>query len=189
MLTKLILTANIPTLGAEGDQVSVASGYARNYLVPKKLAVMATAAAMKRIESLKLLRAERERKELEQAQELAGKIAKFHNTVELQTAEDGKLFGSVTNADIATALASRGYEIDRRSILLENPIRKVGVYEIEIRLHQQVTTKFKLTVVSANQPTPQAAKEDDPKAKKGKGAAKGAVKSKGAGESKPARKS
>lgn len=165
MLTRLILTANIPGLGAEGDQATVNGGYARNFLIPRNLAVLATAAAMKRVEALKLLRAERERKELEHAQELAKKIAKIQSTVELQTSEEGKLFGSVTNMDIASALASRGFEVDRKAVLLEEPIRKTGSYEIPIRLHAQVTATFKLTVASLNQPTPT---EEKPSAKKGK---------------------
>lgn len=165
MLTRLILTANIPGLGAEGDQVTVNGGYARNFLIPRNLAVLATAAALKRVEALKLLRAERERKELEHAQELAKKIAKIQSTVELQTSEEGKLFGSVTNIDIASALASRGFEVDRKAVLLEEPIRKTGSYEIPVRLHPQVTATFKLTVASLNQPAPT---EEKLAAKKGK---------------------
>jgi len=156
MRTQLILTANVSGLGSEGDQVTVASGYARNFLIPQNMATIATAAALKRVESLKLLRAERERKELEQAQELAGKISKLQSSVELQSGESGKLFGSVTNADIASALAARGFEIDRKWVVLDEPIRKVGAYEIPIRLHPQVKAAFQLTVTSANQPTPVA---------------------------------
>jgi large subunit ribosomal protein L9 len=185
MQTQLILTSNIPGLGAEGDVVSVSGGYARNFLVPRNMAILATAAAMKRVEALKLLRAERERKELEHAQELAKKIAKIQSTVELQTSEEGKLFGSVTSADIAAALAGRGFEIDRKAVQLEEPIRRTGAYEIPIRLHAQVTATFKLTVASLNQPTPTA---ETAGAKKGKGARehKGAAKEAHEDKAKPA---
>ncbi len=152
MSTQLILTANVKGLGAEGDQVMVADGYARNFLLPRSLAMAATSSAMRRVESLKLLRAERERKELEEAQELAKKISKLNSTVELQCGENGKVFGSVTNADIASALAERGFQIDRKAVLLEEPIKKLGNFEIPIRLHSQVNAQFKLTVVSPNLP-------------------------------------
>ncbi len=159
MPTSLVLTANVPGLGAEGDQVVVTDGYARNYLFPRNMAVPATAGAVHRIESLKLLRAERERGELEQAQELAKKISKLNSTVELQTGESGKVFGSVTRADIASALGGCGFEIDSKAVLLEEPIKKIGTFEIPIRLHPQVDATFKLTVVSPNQPAPRVATE------------------------------
>lgn len=163
MSTQLILTSNIPGLGSEGDQVSVSGGYARNFLIPKNMAMPATPDALRKVESLRLLRAERERKELEHAQELAKKIAAIQSNVELQSGEDGKLFGSVTSADIAQGLAARGFEIDRKAILLEEPIRKVGAYEIPIRLHPQVKTTFKLAVTSVNQPAPVAADSKEPR--------------------------
>lgn len=148
MPTQLILTKNVKGLGSEGDQVSVADGYARNFLLPQQMAVAASSGAMRRIESLKLLRAERERKELEEAQELSKKIGKLSSTVELQSGEGGKVFGSVSSNDIASALAERGFQVDKRSIQLEEPIKKLGSFEIPIRLHAQVTATFKLTVVS-----------------------------------------
>ena len=152
MPTQLILTANVTGLGAEGDQVAVADGHAYNYLLPKNMAVIATAATLRQIESLKLRRAERERKELEQAQELAKKISKLNSTVELQVGENGKVFGSVTSSDIASALAERGFEVDRKTVMLEEPIKKTGSFEIPIRIHPQVNATFKLTVVSPHQP-------------------------------------
>jgi large subunit ribosomal protein L9 len=153
MPTQLILTSNVKSLGAEGDQVSVSDGYARNFLIPRNLAVVATSSAMKQIESLKLRRAERERVELEEAQETAKKISKLHSTVELTTGEGGKVFGSVTSQDIASALVSRGFEIDKKAILLDEPIKKTGTFEIPIRLHPQVNATFKLIVESPNEPT------------------------------------
>ena len=148
MSTQLILTKNVKGLGSEGDQVSVADGYARNFLLPQQLAAAATPGAMRRIESLKLLRAERERKDLEEAQELGKKISKLSSTVELQSGEGGKIFGSVSSSDIAAALAQRGFPVDKRSIQLEEAIKKLGSFEIPIQLHPQVTATFKLTVVS-----------------------------------------
>lgn len=166
MPTQLILTSSVPALGSEGDQVSVNDGYARNFLIPKKLAVIASVGALRRIESLKMLRAERERKELEEAQELASKISKLNSTVELQTGEGGKVFGSVTSADIASAMASRGFVVDKKAVLLDEPIKKLGTFEIPIKLHAQVNASFKLTVVSPNVPTAAAATETKPRAKK-----------------------
>lgn len=168
MATQLILTANVNGLGAEGDQVNVADGYARNFLLPQKMAVPADAAALRRIQSLKLLRAERERKELEQAQEVAKSISKLNSTVELQTGENNKVFGSITNADIANALVSRGFSIDRKAVLIDEPIKKIGSYNIEIRVHAQVNATFKLNVVSANLPATDAAPAPEPKTKKSK---------------------
>ncbi len=168
MATQVILTANIAGLGSEGDQVGVSDGYARNFLLPQNKALIATPTALRRIESLKLLRAERERKDLEEAQEIATKISKLNSTVELQTGENGKVFGSVTNTDIAAALASRGFEFDRKAILLDEPIKKLGTFEIPIRVHSQVNATFKLNVVSPNLPTPtgvEAAADAKPKAK------------------------
>ena len=170
MPTQLILTANVHGLGSEGDRVAVADGYARNYLLPQSLAMVASTGALRQIEALKLKRAERERKELEEAQELAKKISKLHSTVELQTGDQGKAFGSITSADLASALASRGFEIDRKAVLLEEPIKKTGLFEIPIRLHPQVTATFNLTVNSANQPAPAETTEADPKTKTAKSA-------------------
>ena len=152
MPTELILTANVPGVGAEGDQVSVSDGYARNFLIPRGLATMATPGALRKIESLKLLRTERERKELEQAQEVANKISKLNSTVELKIGEGGKVFGSVTSSDVADALASLGFKMDRKAVLLEEPIKKAGAFDIPIRIHPQVNTTFKLTVVSPSLP-------------------------------------
>jgi len=168
MSTQIILTSNVKDLGGEGDQISVSDGYARNFLFPQKMAIPATAVAIRKIESLKLLRAERERKELEQAQELANKISKLNSTVELQTGENGKVFGSVTNIDIANALSSRGFEIDKKAVLIDEPIKKIGTFEIPIRIHPQVTATFKLTTSSPNLPTQSDASSAEGKSKTGK---------------------
>jgi large subunit ribosomal protein L9 len=165
MPTQLILTSNVQGLGSEGDQVAVTDGYARNFLLPKNLATTATPAALRRVESLKLLRTERERKELEEAQELAKKISKLNSTVELQTGENGKVFGSVTSADIANALASRGFSIDKKAVLLTEPIKKTGTFDIPIRIHPQVNATFKLII---NSNLPAAGATPEPKAKSSK---------------------
>jgi large subunit ribosomal protein L9 len=177
MATQLILTSNLPGLGSEGDQVTVADGYARNFLLPKSLALEATPAALKRVESLKLLRTERERKELEEAQELSKKISKLTSSVELAGGEKGKVFGSITSADIASGLKSRGFEVDKKAILLDEPIKKTGNFEIPIKLHPQVTATFKLTVTSnAPAETTEESKDTKPKSFKGKPAKKAAAK-------------
>lgn len=171
MPTQVILTSNIQSLGSEGDLVDVSDGYARNFLLPKNMALIATPGALRRVESLKMLRAERERKDLEAAQELAKKIAKLNSTVELQAGEGGKVFGSITSADIAGALASRGFEIDKKAVLLEEPIKKAGTFEISIRLHAQVNAVFKLVVET---PAAAGATAEFPAGAKAKGRKKSA---------------
>jgi len=171
MPTQLILTSSVQGLGAEGDRVTVADGYARNFLLPRNLAVAGTASAVRQIENLKLKRAERERKELEEAQELARKIDKLSSTVELQMGETGKVFGSVTSSDIAGALHTRGFHVDRKAVLLAEAIKKLGTFEIPIRIHPQVEATFKLTVVSANQPSSGAPLSPETKRKSEKPAA------------------
>jgi large subunit ribosomal protein L9 len=157
MSTSVILTSNVQGLGGEGDRVRVADGYARNFLIPRSLALIETSSALRMIEALKLRRAERERKELEEAQELAKRISKLHATEELQIGENGKVFGSVTNHDIADALKAKGFQVDRKAILLDEPIKKIGNFEIPIRVHPQVNAMFKLTVTS---PLPPEEAED-----------------------------
>ena len=155
--TELILTENVPGLGAEADVVRVRRGYARNYLLPRGKAYEVTPAALRQIESLKKKRAEREARELNEAEELAHRIGKFHVTFTLATGETGKAFGSVTAQDIANRMKNElGLEIDRHKILLERPIKDSGEHEVQIKLHHDVTATFAFNVKSAAAEAPNA---------------------------------
>ena len=153
--TEVILTSNIIGLGAESDQVKVASGYARNYLIPRGMAIPVTAANKRRLEALRQRRAEREAHELNSMIELGKSISKLIAVIQVKTGEDGKLFGSVTNGTIADALKTQfDISLDKRKIHLEKPIHALGEYEVEMRLHQEVTATMKVRVESSNPPPP-----------------------------------
>jgi large subunit ribosomal protein L9 len=148
--TEVILTDNVPGLGAEADVVKVRRGYARNYLLPRGKAYEVTPAALRQLDNLKKKRAEREARELNEAEEIARKIGKAHLTFTLATGESGKAFGSITAQDIVTRMKNElGLEIDRHKIVLERPIKDTGEHEIAIKLHHDVTAQFKFDVKSA----------------------------------------
>ena len=150
--TKIILTENVPGLGAEADVVSVRRGYARNYLLPCGKAYEVTPASLRQLDNLKKKRVEREARELNEADELARKIGKAHLIFTLATGESGKAFGSVTAQDIAHRMKNElGLEIDRHKIVLERPIKDTGEHEVAIKLHHDVTAQFKFDVKSAEQ--------------------------------------
>lgn len=152
----VILTSNIVGLGAESDQVTVAAGYARNYLFPRGLAIPLTMANKKRIEALKARRAEREAQELNSMKDLAKSLEQLICIIKVKTGEDGKMFGNVTNGTIADNLKNQfDISIDKKKILLDKPIKALGDYEVEIHLHPEVKTKLKVRVESLN-PLPEA---------------------------------
>ena len=157
-LTELILTENVPGLGAEADVVKVRRGYARNYLLPRKMAYEVTPGALRQIEALKQKRAEREARELNEAQELARRIGKARFVFTLETGETGKAFGSVTAQDIVNRLKNEvGAEIDRHKIVLERPIKDTGEHEVAVKLHHDVTAQLIVQVKSAAEPKAEAA--------------------------------
>jgi len=147
MTKELILTADLEGLGLEGETVKVSEGYARNYLVPRKLAVPVTKAALKRLEKNKLERDARHLKELEAAQSLARAIEKISCTITAKVGENDKLFGSVTTADIIAALKQQGIELDKHKIMLAEPLRELGVFQVKVKLHPQVETSLKVWIV------------------------------------------
>ena len=153
--TEVILTEKIEHLGAEADVVKVKAGYARNFLIPQKKAVEITPATMKRINLLKAKRAEREGKELNEAEELARRVNKLKITMELETGTTGKAFGSITAADIAERIAKelggKGV-IDRHRIHLEKPIKESGAHEVTIKLHADVVAKLTVNVKATGGP-------------------------------------
>ena len=158
--TQIILTENIPGLGAEADVVKVRRGFARNFLLPQGKAYEVTPASMRKLDMLRTKRAEREAKELNEAEEIARRIGKSKMVFTLETGESGKAFGSVTANDIAMRLKNEvGAEVERHRIVLEHPIKSTGEHEIQIKLHADVTATMKFTVKSANEPKPEAAEE------------------------------
>ena len=156
--TEIILTENVPGLGAEADVVKVRRGYARNYLLPRGKAYEVTPASLRQLDNLKKKRGEREARELNDADELTRRIGKLKVTFTLATGESGKAFGSVTAQDIVNRLKNEiGTDIDRHKIVLEHPIKTTGEHEVTIKLHHDVTTKFHFQVKSADAPKPEAA--------------------------------
>src|SRR5438876_5775722 len=160
MKTEVILTHNIVGLGGESDHVKVSPGYARNYLFPQRLAIPLTAANKRQIEVLRQRRAEREAHEFNTMSELSRGISKLTCLVKVKTGDDGKMFGSVTSGTIADELKHQfDITLDKRKIHLEQAIRTLGDFDVELRLHPEVTTTLKVHVESAN-PLPQPAEPD-----------------------------
>jgi large subunit ribosomal protein L9 len=146
---KVILKENIEHLGHIGDIVKVAPGYARNYLLPKGLVIEATTKNAKALEHAKRQMEYKKNKVLESAKGLAAKIEALALTLVHQAGEEGKLFGSVTNMELAEKLKAEGVEIDRKKIMLAEPIRHVGEFTVGIKIHPEVTANLKVTVAKA----------------------------------------
>jgi large subunit ribosomal protein L9 len=164
----VILTQKVEKLGAESDIVRVRAGYARNFLIPSGKAIEKTAASLTRLNRLKAKRAEREGQELNEAEEVARKINKLKLSFELETGESGKAFGSITTTDIATKIgAELGREIDRHTIQLDKPIKSTGSFDVEVKLHHDVTAKLVVNVKAkgGEEKAAEAAAEAEPKAK------------------------
>jgi large subunit ribosomal protein L9 len=144
---ELILMEDVPSLGKVGDLVKVSDGYARNYLLPRKKAVRATAVSLKAVERERQTIEHKQDKLEQEAQELAQRIEELSCTIAKSAGEEGKLFGAVTSADIEEALREQGVSVDRKKIVLEEPIKNLGVYTISLKFHPQVTAQLKLWVV------------------------------------------
>lgn len=145
--TQVLLREDIDNLGARGEIVRVKAGYARNYLLPRNLAVEATANNVRQIEGEKAALAKREAKERSSAELQADQLKKLTLTFERKVGEAGVLYGSVTSMDIAHALEEQGYEIDRRKIVLREPIKRFGDYSVPVRLHRDVTLELPIKVL------------------------------------------
>ncbi|MCB1091709.1 MAG: 50S ribosomal protein L9 [Verrucomicrobiae bacterium] len=134
--TEVILREKVEHLGSEADVVKVKRGYARNFLIPSGKAYEATKGNLRQIEKLKEVRARREAEELAEAEKIATKLRKAKLTMELSIGQGGKAFGSITNADIAKAIAEKaGVEIDRHLIILDKPIKGTGDFEVPVKVH------------------------------------------------------
>ena len=143
---QIILQEDVEKLGNRGQIVEVAEGYARNFLLPRKLGIEASAGNMKRLEKMRAAFAKKEATEKEAAQKLAELLAGVSLELTRRAGENDQLFGSVTSSDVSDALSAKGYNVEKRKIVLADPIKVVGEYEIPVRLHREVTTNIKLAV-------------------------------------------
>jgi large subunit ribosomal protein L9 len=146
---KVILNENVENLGRIGDIVKVAPGYARNYLLPKGLAIEATIKNAKALEHAKRQLEYKRNKELEQSRQLAAKIEAVTITIAHQAGEEGKLFGAVTNIELAEKLKEKGFDIDRKKIVLAEPIKQVGETTVTVKLGPEVSAALKVIVEKA----------------------------------------
>lgn len=145
---KVILTEEIRGLGTRGDVVTVKDGYARNYLLPKNLAREASAGNLKQIEHERRKWSLLAQQEKDAAQKAADKVKGVKITIEKRVGEHGHLFGSVTANEIADALMEKGIEVDKRRIELEQPIKNLGLHDVDVRLHRDVIAKIQVEVVA-----------------------------------------
>ncbi|MFA5042721.1 MAG: 50S ribosomal protein L9 [Kiritimatiellia bacterium] len=147
MAMELILMTDVEGLGLEGQTVKVTEGYARNYLLPRKMATEISHAALKRLEKSRLEREARQQKDRAAAQALAQTLEQLSCTIPVKVGENDKLFGSVGANDIAAALKAQKIDLDRRKIHLADPIRELGVYTVKIKLHPEVEASLKVWIV------------------------------------------
>lgn len=143
---KLILQEDVEKLGTRGQLVDVADGYARNFLLPRSLGIEATPGNMKRLDKMRANFAKKEATEKGDAQKLAELLAGISLTFTRKTGENDHLFGSVTSGDITEALEKQGFHIDKRKIVLAEPIKAIGDFEVPLKLHREVTGNVKVTV-------------------------------------------
>ena len=154
--SEVLLVKPVEGLGGEGDQVKVRAGYARNYLLPRNVAVPVTKSNRKQIEALKRRRGEREATELNGARELAKRLEKTSLAFAVTTGEGGKMFGSVTVADIHDKLAAAGFAIERKRIHLFTPVKTLGKHTVKVKLHSDVSVELSFDIVSENPIEPTA---------------------------------
>jgi len=144
---KVILKDDVKNVGNMGDIVKVTDGYARNYLVPKGLAVEASSKNIKSVEHEKRIIQEKAKKIRNSAQDLSDRISKVTLVMKANAGEEGKLFGSVTSMDIAEALKNEGFDIDKKKISLDEPIKRIGEHTVNVKIHPEITTNVTVQVV------------------------------------------
>jgi large subunit ribosomal protein L9 len=144
---EVILRETIENLGRRGEIVKVADGYARNYLLPRKLALKATEGNRKHVERERRIVEARESEEKGQASAIAARLASVDITITRRVGETDALYGSVTSGDIAEFLKGKGFEIDRRKLILPEPIKTIGEHDVPLKLHREVTVPLKVKVV------------------------------------------
>ena len=144
---KVILLEAIDKLGKVGDVVAVKEGFARNFLIPQNKARIATAGNMKSLESLKKKEAAEAAKQVEAARALANKISNLSITLSAEAGDEDKLFGSITSDTVSDALKEEGITIDKKDIIIEEPIKSLGVYQITVKVHPEVKANLRLWIV------------------------------------------
>src|SRR3954467_6597524 len=149
---EIILREHVENLGRRGDVVKVADGYARNYLLPRKLALTVTEGNRKQIDRERKVADARESEERQTAEAFASRLAQMEIVIARRVGETEALYGSVTTADIAEALAAKGFEVDRRKIVLQEPIKRLGAFDVPVKLQRDVTATLKLKVIAQGEP-------------------------------------
>lgn len=145
---KVILRQNVESLGEIGEIVIVKSGYARNYLIPRQMAYVATGGALRALETEKKQYNTKMEKAKSHAEVVAAQLADLQISIPMQVGEEGRLFGSVTAQMIAQELDLRGFNVDRRSILIEEPIKTLGIFEVKTKLHPEIVATLKVWVIA-----------------------------------------
>ena len=158
---EVILTEDIHRLGNAGDVVKVKAGFGRNYLLPQGKAMLATASRVKEVEHKRRVIEEIQKKAIAGFQQIARQVAAVDLTFPMQASPEGKLFGSVTNADVAARFAAAGIEVERRRIAIPEPIKTLGDHPITVRLHREVQTPLVVKVVSSGEAAPEEAAEPE----------------------------
>ena len=162
----ILLLEAIKGLGSEGDTVSVRAGYARNFLFPRKLAIPVNQGNRKQIESLKVAKEKRVAEELEASKSLAEKIEQTNISIAVKTGDNGKMFGSVTSADILTRLEEENVLLEKKQLNVAQPIKDLGSHKIQVKLNSEIEATFNLEIVSENPIIPESeveeANEEDP---------------------------
>ncbi|MDR1173734.1 MAG: 50S ribosomal protein L9 [Puniceicoccales bacterium] len=148
--TEILLLKHVKSLGAEGDQIKVRAGYARNFLFPNEIAVPMTRTNKKQIEALQKARAMREKLDLEESQTLLEKLSNVSLAIVVKTSENGKMFGAVTAKEISNALEEKGLQIDKKKIHLDSPVKEVGRHKALVKLHDTISFDLYFDVVSEN---------------------------------------
>ena len=146
----ILLLEAIKGLGSEGDTVSVRSGYARNFLFPRKLAIPVNKGNRKQIESLKIAKEKRIAEELEASKSLAEKITQLNISIAVKTGDNGKMFGSVTSADILNRLGEENVQLEKKQLNVVQPIKDLGSHDIKVKLNSEIDATFNLEIVSEN---------------------------------------
>ena len=146
---EVILRDHVENLGRRGEVVKVADGYARNFLLPRKLALPATEGNKKRVEKERKILETKESEERQSAEAIASRLAALELSIARKVGENEQLYGSVTNADIAELMKEKGFDIDRRKILLADPIKALGENTVQVKLHRDVTAQVRVTVTKA----------------------------------------
>jgi large subunit ribosomal protein L9 len=143
---EVILCQDVPKIGKIGDVVKVKEGYGRNFLIPKKMAYLATAGNLKRIEMQKVKLIETERKQEEEALQLAEKLSKTSCNIAVEVNDLEKMYGTIAEPDIVNALQDEGFTIEKKDVVLEKPIDELGIFDVGVKLHKNVTAKVRVWV-------------------------------------------